>query len=82
MWLPSCLHARFLSGSRRARAEGKDPVEPLGRGPNLALHELRNSAALTPLHNLCGNFQITYVLLKYMLEEVVCPCKFYQSATW
>ena len=74
---------------RRAQAEGKHPVEPdnqggggsSSRGPHLALHELRNHAALTPLHNLCGNLHVTYSMMKYMLEAVVCPCTFYTSAS-
>ena len=41
---------------------------------NLPLHDLRDFAELTPLHNLCGNLGITYALCKYVLQKVVCPC--------
>ena len=41
---------------------------------NLPLHDLRESAELTPLHNLCGNLGITYTLCKYMLQQVARPC--------
>ena len=66
---------------RRALTEGKDSVKPFDDGPYLALHELQNQAGLTPLHNLCGNLHLTYALMIYTLEQLVCPCKYYTDGT-
>ena len=47
----------------------------------MVLHELQNQAGLTPLHNLCGNLHLTYALMIYALEQLVCPCKYYMDGT-